>query len=77
MKKILVAGAGHGGLSAAINLAKNGYDVIVHTFSNTEKAKELCEYLNNSYGVNASFIKADFTKDEEIKALSEKASVKS
>ena len=30
MKKILVAGAGHGGLSAAINLAKNGYDVTVY-----------------------------------------------
>ena len=30
MKKILVAGAGHGGLSAAINLAKAGYDVTVY-----------------------------------------------
>ena len=30
MKKILVAGAGHGGLSAAINLAKSGYDVTVY-----------------------------------------------
>lgn len=29
MKKILVAGAGHGGLTAAINLAENGYDVTV------------------------------------------------
>ncbi len=30
MKKILVAGAGHGGLSAAINLARDGYDVTVY-----------------------------------------------
>ena len=29
MKRILVAGAGHGGLSAAYNLARNGYDVTV------------------------------------------------
>ena len=29
MKTILVAGAGHGGLSAAINLARKGYDVTV------------------------------------------------
>ena len=29
MSKILVAGAGHGGLVAAIHLAKNGYDVTV------------------------------------------------
>lgn len=29
MKKIIVAGAGHGGITAAFNLAKNGYDVTV------------------------------------------------
>lgn len=29
MSKILVAGAGHGGLTAAINLAKNGYEITV------------------------------------------------
>ncbi len=29
MKKIIVAGAGHGGLTAAYNLAKNGFDVTV------------------------------------------------
>ena len=29
MKNILVAGAGHGGLSAAAILAKNGYNVTV------------------------------------------------
>ena len=30
MKKILVAGAGHGGLVAAAILAKQGYDVTVY-----------------------------------------------
>lgn len=30
MKKIIAAGAGHGALSAAISLAKNGYDVTVY-----------------------------------------------
>lgn len=30
MKKIVVAGAGHGGITAAIELAKNGYDVTVY-----------------------------------------------
>lgn len=29
MKKVIVAGAGHGGLTAAYNLAKNGFDVTV------------------------------------------------
>ena len=30
MKKIIVAGAGHGGITAALNLAKAGYDVTVY-----------------------------------------------
>lgn len=30
MKKIIAAGAGHGALSAAINLAKNGFDVTIY-----------------------------------------------
>ena len=30
MKKVIVAGAGHGGLTAAYNLAKNGFDVTVY-----------------------------------------------
>ena len=36
MKKIIIAGAGHGGLTAAYNLAKNGYDVTV--FEKQERA---------------------------------------
>ena len=36
MKKILVAGAGHGGLTAAIALAKKGYEVTVYEKSSRE-----------------------------------------
>lgn len=36
MKRILVAGAGHGGLTAAYNLAKKGYDVTVLESKNRE-----------------------------------------
>lgn len=72
-KTVLITGAtGDIGSAMAEAFAKDGYDVIVHTFSNTEKAKRFCEVLKG-YGVKASYIKADFTKDEEIKALSEKA----
>ena len=30
MKNIIVAGAGHGGLTLACNLARNGYEVTVY-----------------------------------------------
>ncbi len=36
MKKIIVAGAGHGGLTAACNLAKNGFEVTVFEKSKRE-----------------------------------------
>ena len=36
MKRILVAGAGHGGLTAAYNLAKAGYDVTVLEYKRRE-----------------------------------------
>ncbi len=36
MKKIIVAGAGHGGIAAAYNLAKNGFDVTVYEKSARE-----------------------------------------
>lgn len=36
MKKIIVAGAGHGGLIAAYHLAKGGYDVTVYEKNNRE-----------------------------------------
>lgn len=37
MKKIIVAGAGHGGLTAAYNLAKSGFDVTVYEKGERDK----------------------------------------
>ena len=37
MKKIIVAGAGHGGITAAFNFAKNGYDVTVYEMKKREE----------------------------------------
>lgn len=72
-KTVLITGAtGDIGSTMAETFAGNGYDIIVHTFSNTEKAEALCSNIENKYGVKASYIKADFTNDEEIKTLSEK-----
>lgn len=73
-KTVLITGAtGDIGSVLAETFAKNGYDVTVHTFSNCQKAESMCKRLENDYGVKASYIKADFTNDAEIKALSEKA----
>lgn len=73
-KTVLVTGAtGDIGKEICTCFAKEGYDVIVHTFKNEEKANELCKFLSALYKVNAVSIKADFTKNEDIKTLCEKA----
>lgn len=73
-KTVLITGAtGDIGSALAEVFARDGYNVLVHTFSNSEKAEKLCKSLESIYGVKSSYIKADFTSGEEIKALSEKA----
>ncbi len=49
MKKIVVAGVGHGGLVAAIHLVKNGYDVTVYEAQKREEmGYDWHDYLNLS-----------------------------
>ncbi len=46
MRKIIVAGAGHGGLTAAINLAKNGCDVtVIEAKERDIMGHDWCDYL--------------------------------
>ncbi len=46
MKKIIVAGAGHGGLTAAINLAKKGCDVtVIEAKAREDMGHDWCDYL--------------------------------
>lgn len=53
---ILVAGAGHGGLSAAYNLAKNGYDVTVYEKSAEDNlGHEWSDYFSMKAFASAGF----------------------
>ena len=73
MKKVLITGATGGiGQALCVEFAKNGYGVILQYGSNEEKAAELCHEIE-SYGVSAEMIKADFTVEQEVVSLSEKA----
>lgn len=71
-KTVLVTGA-TGGIGEAIcrTFAKEGCDIAVHYSSSEEKAKALCEELEKKYSVRAEAFKADFTAEEEVKALAE------
>lgn len=71
-RTVLVTGAA-GGIGEAIcrAFAKEGLNIAVHYSSSEDKAKSLCSELEKEYGIKAVPFRADFTKDEEIKALAE------
>ncbi len=72
-RTVLVTGA-TGGIGEAIcrAFAKEGLGIAVHYSSSGEKAESLCAELEREYGIKAVPFKADFTKDEDVKALAEK-----
>lgn len=56
----MITGAGAGiGRGVAIELAKNGYDIMIHSATNIKKANELCEYIKSKYGKQAYAVQAD------------------
>lgn len=59
-KIALVTGASDGiGKGIAQVLAKNGYDLMIHSARSVEKAEQLCKELTETYGVRAHFVQAD------------------
>lgn len=66
MKKIVIAGAGIAGLTAAINLAKSGYDVKVY-----EKEKEVgCRFNGDFQGIE------NWTTEEDVLQELKKMNIK-
>lgn len=70
----LVTGAS-GGIGAAIcrSLAARGSNIIVHYNTSEKTAVDLCKEIESQYGVKAQCIRADFSKDSEIRLLAEKS----
>lgn len=75
MKKTALITGAAGGIGEAIceAFAKDGCNLAMHYSSSGKKAEEIAERLKNEYGIEAQIFGADFTKDEEVKALCEKA----
>ena len=62
-KTALITGAGSGLGSGIVRvLARNGYDVAIHTGTNAERARALAESLAAEYGVRAEVFSADFSQ---------------
>jgi len=66
-KVVLITGAANGiGKAIAIELAKNGYDIVINYCSSKEKAVALKEYITEQYKVRCLAIKADVSKETEV-----------
>ena len=71
---ILITGAA-GGIGEAIAkaFAEKGYNLALQYNKSEDKASEIKNKLEKTYGIKALTIKADLTKNEEIEALAKKA----
>lgn len=59
------------GLGAAIikEFAQNNYDVVIHYNRSEKEAKELEQFIKQTYQVNVLTLKGDLTNEEEIKNM--------
>lgn len=69
-KTCLITGASGGiGEAVALEAASRGANLILHYFSNDEKAKQLAEKIKTDFKVDVDIQKANFGKMEEVEAL--------
>jgi Dehydrogenases with different specificities (related to short-chain alcohol dehydrogenases) len=72
-KVALITGSSRGiGSSIAIDLASNGYNIVINYINNEEEAKKVQEEIINKYNVKAIIINADVSIEEEVKLMIEK-----
>ena len=69
-KVCLITGASGGiGEAVAMEVAKRGANILMHYFSNDEKAIQLINKIKTKYSVSVDLVKADFSNQKEIKAM--------
>ena len=72
-KVALITGASRGiGASIALDLASHNCNVCINYNNSEKEAKELKKEIENKYAVEAMVIKADMTKEDEIKLMIDK-----
>ena len=74
MKTVLITGGTKGiGKSIAIKFASNSYNLVLNYVNDTQNAELFKEELEKVYKVNVLLIKADISKEEEVKKMLDEA----
>lgn len=73
-KTAVITGSNSGiGLGVARELARQGADVVLNSFTDDREDHALADDISKETGTNARYIKADMSKGDECRALIEKA----
>ncbi len=73
-KTAVITGSNSGiGLGVARELAKEGANVVLNSFTDRDEDHALAEEISNATGTEARYIKADMSKAEDCRALVEQA----
>ena len=73
-KTAVITGSNSGiGLGMAWRLAREGADVVLNSYTDSDEDHALAEEISKKTGTKARYIKADLSKGDEARALIEKA----
>lgn len=74
MKTVLITGGTRGiGYAIALKFASNNYNLILNYVNDTQNANKIKEELENKYSIKVLLIKADVSKEEDVKYLYEES----
>jgi len=66
-KTVLITGAAKGiGGAIALELAKNGYDIVINYLTSGDEALQLQKTITDTYGVRCLAYRADVSNEEEV-----------
>lgn len=67
---VLVTGSSKGiGKATIIEFAKKGYNVVINYNNSEQEARKLKEYIDSNFNIKSLLIKADVTKEDEVKNM--------